>query len=317
VPETSASVTNLPTKTPAPVKKAGDAVLHLKIVAADSGQPVPMVPIDYRGWSGGKFEGKHFVTDRFGEYDVAYPTNITELELTTRRDGFADTQLLWRPPNGEAIPSNYVARVDWPVAIGGQVVDADGKPVADAKVGWNNQDDPGTLTSPQSHNFGWIETQTDKDGRWRINRIAAEMIPMIYGSADHTNYVGSTLVFAGRDRTVEKQLRDGTYIFKLGRATTVTGIVVDGDGNPVLDAKILVGRISQSGGRKGQTQNDGTFSISGCPPGKQLVTAEAPGFAATTVKADLSENSSPVRLTLGPGKMLRLRVVDTYGNPIP
>jgi len=291
--------------------------LHLNLVTVDSGKPIPNVPIEYRGWAGGKFKGKHFTTDRFGECDVDYPTNITELELTTRKDGFTDTQLLWRPPNGEKIPTNYIMRIDWPVAISGQVVDADGNPVAGAKVGWNHEDDPASIKLPQNHNFGWIETTTDENGKWRINRIAQDMISRIYGSASCSNYVGSAMVFVGQDRAAEKQLRDGTHVFKLGRAVTITGIVVDGGGNPVSDANVFVGTVGESGRRTRKTQGDGTFSISGCPLGKQLVTAKAKGFAATTIEPDLVENSSPLRLTLTAGKMLRLRVMDTFGNPIP
>jgi len=306
-----------PTHALAKARKRDALNLHLTIVAADSGKPVPLVPIDYRGWSGSKFKGKHFVSDRFGECDVDYPADITELELTTRKDDFADTQLLWRPPNGEVIPTNYLLRVDWPVAIGGTVVDANGHPVAGAKVGWNHEDDPTTVKLPQNHDFGWIEVSTDENGKWRINRIAEEMISTIYGSASHSNYVGSAMVFAGRDRTVEKQLRDGTHVFKLGRAVTVRGIVVDGDGNPVPDANILVGHLSESDNRTGKSQSDGTFTVSGCQPGKRLVTAQAAGFAPTTVEADLTEQADPIRLTLTMGKVLRLRVEDNYGTPIP
>ena len=314
------TTTTNPPATNAPAKKARERDgmnLHLTITTADGGKPIPSVPIDYRGWSGDRFKGKQFVSDRFGECDVDYPTNITMLELRTSKDGFADTQLLWRPPNGEVIPTNYVLRVDWPVAIGGTVVDADGKPVTGAKVGWNNPDDPAIIKTPQSHNFQWIETTTDDNGKWRINRMAEEIIPTIYGSARHSNYVSTALVFAGRDRAVEKQLRDGTHVFHLGRALMVHGIVVDSDGNPVPDADILVGTVSESDKSTGKSQSDGTFAVSGCQPGKQLVTATANGFAATTVEAELAENADPIRLVLKTGKTLRLRVVDNYGTPIP
>lgn len=294
-----------------------DSILHLKIVAADSGKPIPMVPIDYRGWVGGHFHGKQFVSDRFGECNVDYPSNITELELTTRKDGFADTRLLWRPPNGETIPTNYLLRIDWPVAIGGQVVDADGHPVAGAKVGWNHQDDLSVDTLPQSHQFIWIETTTDENGRWRINRIAKDMIPLIYGSARHPDYAPSALIFAGQDKGVEKQLRDGTFVFKLGRVTTITGDVVNEFGEPVPDAKILVGTAGESGRGTGRAQSDGSYSVRGCPLGKQLVTASANGFAPTTIETNLSEHTAPIQLVLKPGKTLRLRVVDAQGNPIP
>ena len=314
-PATSAP-TNLAVVVPAVLRLTNGAVLHLEIVAADSGKPIPMVPIDYDYWGFG--DGRRIMTsDRFGVCDVVYPTNIAELELITRKDDFADTRLLWRPSKGDVIPTNYVLRLDRPVPIGGRVVDADGKPVAGAKVGWNHEDDPAALKLPQNHEFFWIEVTTDQDGRWRINRIAEDMIQRIYGSARDPEYVDSVLVFAGRDKTTEKQLRDGTHVFRLGRAVTVQGLVVDAEGSPIADANILVGHIGDSARREGKTWADGTFSIPGCPPGKRLVSAEAPGYAAATVEADLAADAGPIRLTLQPGRTLRLRVLDKAGNPVP
>ncbi|MEI6074500.1 MAG: sigma-70 family RNA polymerase sigma factor [Verrucomicrobiota bacterium] len=312
----AASGINAPVIVAKPARKLDAQILHLQIVTSDGRKPIPMVPIDYRGWAGGKFKGKKFISDRFGVCDVDYPTNITELELTTRKDGFADTKLLWRPPNGETIPTNYLLRVDWPVAISGQVVDADGKPVAGAKVGWNHNEDPSVVKIPQNHAFAWIETTTDESGKWRINRIAEEMIPLIYGSAWHSNYVRSVFVFCGRDKSQEKQLRDGSHVFKLGRTVAVTGVVVDEVGNPVPDANIFVGTVG-SDKRKGKAEGDGTFAISGCPPNKQFVTASANGFAATTIEINLGEKAEGIRLVMKPGKTLRLRVVDSHGNPVP
>jgi len=124
-------------------------------------------------------------------------------------------------------------------------------------------------------------------------------------------------VFISRDREVERQLRAGTHVFKLGRAVAVTGLVVDSQGNPVPDADIVVGVISESGNRTGKVAADGTFSVGGCTPGRQLVTAQAPGFAPTTLKVEVTGNSNPTLIVLSPGKVLRLRVTDASGNPIP
>ncbi len=321
-PVADVSPVTAPTANPAAIVSAvppltNGSILRLEIVAADSGKPIPMVPIEYRSWVAGKFEGKQFTSDRFGICNVIYPTNITELELTTRKDDFADTRLLWRPPNGDVVPTNYVLRVDRPVSIGGRVVDADGKPVAGAKVGWNHEDDPAALKLPQNHEFSWIEVVTDRDGRWRINRIAEDMISRIYGSARDPEYIDSPLVFAERDKPSEKQLRDGTHVFRLGRGVTVQGLVVDAEGSPIPDAKILVGHIGDSGRREGKSLTDGTFLVAGCPPGKNLVSAEAPGYAATTIEANPARDAGLIRLTLQPGKTLRLRVVDKAGNPVP
>ena len=314
---TNVPATNLPVVAASKLTAREGLVLHLKIVTADGEKPIPNVPIEYWCWWGDGFEHKQIASDRFGECDVTYPTNTAKLELTTRKDGFADTRLLWQPEHGDVIPTNYLLRIEWPVAISGKVVDSDGHPVAGAEVHWSYMEDPVSRKLPQNHNFGSVETLTDEQGKWHLNRIAEEMLPLIGGGASHSNYFECTAMDGSRP--LEKQLREGSLVFKLslGITVTVTGSVADGAGNPVANARIRVGRIGESGGRDGVTQNDGTFAIKGCPPSQQFVTASAEGFAATTIQTNLAANSSPVSITLKPGKMLRVRVLDTYGNPIP
>lgn len=298
-----------------PTEMTGPA-LQLKIFAADSGKPVPNVPMDMRVWAGGKFNGaEHPVSDRFGNCLISYPTNITRMEITTRIDDFADTQLLWTPHNGDLIPTNYLLRLDRPVAIGGHVVDADGNPVAGAKVGWNHEDDPGSVKLPQSHEFGWIEVSTDSNGRWRINRIAEDMLRRIYGSARETNYVDTEAIWPGRNASILKQLREQTFVFHLGRPVTVRGVVVDANAQPIAGAKVFIGIIASAGRRDSHTEADGSFVIQGCEPGEQIITAEAEGFATTSIKSVLSADSQ-VRLKLQGGKTLRMRVVDQDNRPI-
>jgi len=57
--------------------------------------------------------------------------------------------------------------------------------------------------------------------------------------------------------------------------------------------------------------------VAGCKPGKRLLSADAEGFAATTLEVDLAADSEPFRLTLERGHLLRLRVVNSQGQPVP
>jgi RNA polymerase sigma factor (sigma-70 family) len=316
----SAPPTNRPAISMPTLQKRDALVLHLKIVTADMGKPIPNIPIEYRARTGQDYQFKQFTASRFGECDVDYPGDLTELQLVTRLDGFADTQLIWRPASGEAIPTNFVAHIDWPVAIGGSVVDPDGNPVAGATVSWDCHADPANLTSPQNHDFLTIGTTTDENGKWRINQMAEDTISRIVGLARHTNYVSlGTRREASRAGApaMEKALRAGTYVFHLGRAVPAKGIVTDANGNPISGTSILVGAPDNVDARRGKTGADGKFLINGCPPGKQMVTAEAPGFAPATVEEALADDAEAVHLALMPGKDLLLRVTDAQGNPIP
>lgn len=285
--------------------------LHLTILAADSGKPVPNVLVEVRG------KTKNFFADRAGNcYIDIKRDSVPNLDLTTRVDGFADTRLQWRPDHGEDIPAYYTLRLIRPVAIGGSVVDADGKPVADAKVGFNHEDDPAMLTLPENHEFTWIQVSTDTNGHWSINRIAQEMIHRIYGTASHPDHVESSGGFVSRDKNAEQQLRSGNYVFRLGRAATVRGIVLDPDGAPIQDAKILVGKRSMSDSRNTTSGADGTFQVQGCRMGTNYITAEANGFSAMTMEVVLSADSKPFTLMIQHGKVLRMRVVDQTGEPV-
>lgn len=294
-----------------------ETMLRLEIVAADSGKPVPNVVIDYREWGNSKVTRKDIQSTRFGIIDVPFSADdTTQLELTTQIDGFADTRLYWRPDRGEKIPEKYTLRLDRPVRIGGFVFDGDGLPVSDAKVGFNHEEDPAAEARPENHRFGWIQVRTDDAGHWSINRIAENMIRRIYGSARHPDYVNSKFMFVSRESDAEKQLREGGFIFRLGSAVVARGTVLDASGSPVPDAKVLVGNIGSSGRRETKVAPDGTFVVPGCKPGKNLLSAEAEGFATTTIEADLVADAEPFQLVLEKGRILRLRVLNEAGEPV-
>jgi len=291
--------------------------LRLTLLAADSGQPVPNVTIDFGSWEGTKFTRKKLQGTRAGTCEVPFSRASTKpLGLTTQLDGFADTRLEWRPDRGEQIPAEYTVRLARPVPIGGQVVDADGQPVANAKVGWNHEEEPAADTRPESHAFGWIEVETDAEGKWSINRIAEDMIRRLYGRAGHPEHARSKFAFVNREPDAEKQLRERIHVFRLGRASIVRGVVVDSEDRPVPGAKVLVGDLGDSSRRETSTDLAGAFAVAGCKLGPNKLTAEAAGFAPTTMAVEISEHSEPYRIRLVPGKTLWLRVVDKAGQPI-
>ncbi len=304
-----AAAPQIAAKTTEPATTNGIA---LTILAADSGKPVPNALVEIRSGH------QKFFGDRAGHcYINISRDSVSNLELTTCIDGFADTRLQWSPDRGEKIPASYTLRLIRPAAIGGTVVDADGQPVAGAKVGFNHEDDAAMLTLPENHEFIWIQVSTDTNGHWSINRIAPEMIRRIYGGASHPDHVESGMINVSHDKDSEQQLRAGTYVFHLGRAAAVRGVVLDPEGAPIADANILVGKRAMSDSRQATSGADGTFEVRGCRMGTNHITAEANGFSATTMEVVLSEDSEPFKLMLQRGKVLRMRVVGQVGEPVP
>jgi protocatechuate 3,4-dioxygenase beta subunit len=295
--------------------------LVLHIVTADSGKPIPSVALDYWLFTGNSVKRmKQMTASPLGVCEVPLPpATATELVLLSQRDGFADTRLQWHMDHGETIPQEYTLRLARPVSIGGTVVDADGNPVAGAVVGFNNQPGPAQDNAIETADFGWpfwITATTGPDGRWQMNRISREAVRTIYGAASHPLHVESELLHVGTDSDAQKRLLAGEYEFQLGRAVEVRGMVVDAHGQPVAQANITVGMIGESSSRATNSGSDGQFHVLGCKPGKTLLSAEAKGYAPTTLDVDLGAGTGPFRLTLKGGRLLCLRVADAAGMPV-
>lgn len=296
--------------------------LVLTFLAQDSGQPVPNVQVNYRGDEGQHFTSQSFTASRAGVARVRVVPGTTHLQLLSVSEGFADTKLVWNPDRGDVIPSNRIVRLERAALIGGTVVDPDGRPVAGAKVGWNHSDNVSVSRETESHEFDWIEVPTDSEGRWRIHRIAASMLKWIYGSARHSDFQPSESVGYESQPNLnhdelETQLLAEKHVFRLKPSAMVQGVVVDEADAPVPGASVLVGSRGFTGSREGKAADDGRFEIHGAPFGPTLVTAEAKGFAAKTVHADLKAVNDPLRLVLARGKSLRIRVVNAAGEPLP
>jgi RNA polymerase sigma factor (sigma-70 family) len=290
--------------------------LRLTLVTGDSGMPVPGVEIELNERVQDSFKNRKFIANRVGLCVVDFSDDIQELELIASSEGFADTRLKWKPEQGEKIPASLTIRLARAVLIGGVVLSPENRPVEGATVEFGYDRDF-SADRVDIHNFRAMGVKTGPDGRWRINRIAEDTIARIHGNARHSDYLSSPEVSTARDARVLEQLRAETHTFHLGRGLVVQGIVVNSRGEPISDSRVLVGHHFDAEKLTAKTGNDGMFTIAAVIPGPNLISAEAPGYAASTKQIEVKENAEPVRLELKPGRILRLRVVDVEGRGIP
>ncbi|HEY2952767.1 MAG TPA: carboxypeptidase-like regulatory domain-containing protein [Verrucomicrobiae bacterium] len=83
-----------------------------------------------------------------------------------------------------------------------------------------------------------------------------------------------------------------------------------------LSWMVFVGYRGSVDGRSTVTSSNGTFTLSGCKPGTNLLTAESPDFATTTIQIDTIRNSGPYQLSLQYGRPLLMRAVNQSGESI-
>lgn len=303
--------------------EVADHVLELRIVTADTGKPLPNVPLDYLLKEDSSEAGTPITiqsmplrSSRLGECRIPWTPRTTELELVTRLEGFADTSLHWHLRRGDEIPAQYTLKLARATAIGGMVVDEEGAPVPGAVVGFNHEEDPGAAQGVESHDFGWIETTSDSDGRWRMDRIASDMITRLYGAAKHADYVGGSSVHLSDHPEYAQALVAQQHVFRIVKGVVVQGTVVDQQDQPVQGAKVLVGTLGLDDCREAMTDQEGRFAVKGCRIGDTLLSVEARGYQATTQPIKTGVDSALVKVVLGPGKQMWVRVVDALGRPV-
>ena len=105
-------------------------------------------------------------------------------------------------------------------------------------------------------------------------------------------------------------------MFQLGEGVSLQGVVVNLNGQPVADAEVHVGGLDETGSRDARTGPDGSFLVAGCRAQTQTITASAEGYAPAALSVKVEPNTQPVKLVLGEGRALRIRVVDSNGQPI-
>jgi thiol-disulfide isomerase/thioredoxin/uncharacterized GH25 family protein len=100
----------------------------------------------------------------------------------------------------------------------------------------------------------------------------------------------------------------------------LTGTITDPDGKPVAGALAIWGDRPYWEHRPQQevrTDDEGVFHFPPLPPGKLRVTIVAKGWMPEMRFVDIGAGMSPLDVQLKPGKTLRVRLVNTAGQPIP
>jgi RNA polymerase sigma factor (sigma-70 family) len=290
--------------------------LRLTIVAADTGNPVPNVPIEYHSVEGKRRVDKSLQSSRAGLAVIPFTSDTTELRLTTRTEAFADTRLFWQTKDA-AIPTEYTLRLKRGITIGGKVVNSRGELVPEAVVEFSMPiPDPELSQKTENHEIENVQIIAE-DGTWQTSRIPESLLRRMHARASHPDYAGSETPYDPTPAATIDLFLKGKHVFTLRDAITVRGFVVNKQNEPVPNAKILVGSVHNSDSKEGVAGADGRFEIRGAAPGKTTVTASAKGYGANTVAVDSPPREEGYRIALEPGRLLKLRFMNLKSEPIP
>jgi protocatechuate 3,4-dioxygenase beta subunit len=204
-------------------------------------------------------------------------------------------------------------------SISGRVVDEDGHPIEEAFV-WAEAADGSGGNGSTTDAEGYYTITGLVSGDYVVRAQAQGKVPRYFDNA--VNYGDASVV------TVTASANTGNINFQLTAGGSISGQVIDGEGNPVEGAVLWA--IDGNWNDFGEvfTDTDGQYTISGLPDGDYRVYVQAEGYALqyysaasnyddaslVTVAAPYVTGGIDFALTLGGG--ISGRVTDTEGNPI-
>ncbi len=237
---------------------------------------------------------------------------VDSLGLDVTTDGYAPLLASWsRKQRSERIPAQYTARLDAGRSVGGIIVDDEGNPIEGAFVHPSIQYKM-REGRPDSLPF-YTHLKTDAEGKWVYRSLPASMAELTV-VIEHPQYVARQASLVVDDFA----LRDGegpTAKTVLERGITVRGKVTDEAGAAIAGAVVRARFVNHR--REATTGDDGAYRLVGCEPARTSLVVTARGRAPELKNVKIEEDMPPVDFRLKPGSTIRVRVIDSGGNPVP
>ena len=321
-------------------------VLDFRVINAKTKEPLSGVKLElqYHGPGINFQDVKIQTTDARGRSEIRLPDRRPDaVRVYPSKPGFVPLRIYWGDDlPSPALPKTVTVPLEPGTAWGGVVRNEQGQPIPAVKVTVHYWESP--AGNPQPHRRANIDAETtaDKDGRWRLDVLPAEVIedqPRIFLS--HSDYVSDHLRPGMIPLPITKRpsveaLRAQTAVMTMRKGGVLEGRVVDETGRPVAGAHVYTDEYYWLDGHKPATttDNDGQFRVahlsfaqSGLndpPPstmraiqqGDVALVVQAAGYTPQLIHADPNGSAKPLRISLQRGRAVEGRVVNESGQPI-
>jgi hypothetical protein len=296
-------VPGVPGQAPArdlPPARKGTSRIRGRVLLADTGQPARRATIRVSG--GDLREPRSTVTDAEGRYEIGdlpsgrYSLSASKSTYVTINYGQTRPMEPGRPL--EIGDNQIVEKVDFSLPRGGvitgRVVDEYGEPVANAMVQpmqnrfLNGQQRPMVSGSPfTTSDTGEYRLWGLSPGQYFVSVNSRSMGGFTMDNSDDrsgyapTYYPSTANVAEAQSVTLSVgQTASGVdIVLVLTRTSRVSGTAIDSKGQPVRMGMVMAMQRSSSGmmsPQGGQIRPDGTFAISGLPPGEYTLRGNFP-----------------------------------------
>jgi hypothetical protein len=251
-------------------------------------------------------------TDSEGKLVVSRPDPDSAISVSIRAPGYGPYWAAWNPDkHPQPVPAQFVAELDEGWAVGGIVVNSEGKPVEGVEVS------PSVYFKkrPGDTETLGVGTRivTNADGEWRFDSVPASA-DEVFVAFSHPDFMPNRRPLT-RSEFGLMAAESPTSLVELQRGLVVRGRVTDESGDPVSDALLRTKFLNDI--REARSDADGNYEIIGCEPKMARIVVSAPGFATDMQEVRVDPDLPSVDFVMQPGGKIRVRVVDEMGNGIP
>lgn len=270
------------------------------------------------------------VCDADGKTTFELPASFSLLRVWATKEGHVPMYAQWWPKfqkDGHLVPPEYKFRLEKGSEIGGFIKNEAGEPIEGVKIEVklvSPPNQPPLMTRLSVSN--WLAESdtartTDARGYWSLDNVPADDKSRILVKTSHPDYLDDQVFGAAQNAQgiTNISLRTKKATITMDRGVSLTGTVVDPQGSPIVKAVVIHGDdpYLQPGYQEVLTNEEGEFQLPRLAAGPTTVTVLAEGWSPHLETVELMRDAKPARFQLKKGRTLRIRFVDTKGQPIP
>jgi hypothetical protein len=263
-------------------------------------------------------------TDAAGKTLIALPVKRPAyLTIRASKDGYVPRRVDWDLDQPDFnLPERYTLKTEKGRRIGGVVKNAEGKPVADAKVVLIIRGSSMGGRSEQVFNDIWEKrVETDTKGHWHYDEAPSDL-RLLSVTVVHPDYVSYERI-ASRPQPDDFLKENATLIVRHG--VPCEGVVTDEAGKPVAGAEVIYGEGGSDSCTVPSVKTDekGNFRFGALSLERRMqgpiLTVFAKGYAPEMIELPAAaprEGALKFPVALKSGGTVKLRVVDRKGKPL-
>lgn len=238
-------------------------VIQGRVLQRGTSTPVAGARVDLTGGAGQVSQTA--VTDENGAYQFSN-LNTGRVRLVVTRAGYFDASRQITVTQGRTVTADFQLRLraSQLASLSGTVTDTNGTAIRGAVV---------TLSGGTS--TGMSDT-TDSRGRYSITRIIPDTYTVTVSASGFNSTTGTAALDQGGASVLNFSLT------AIGASTAgITGLVVDGNGQPIIGARVTItgGPVT---GRTSTTDGNGQYQLLNLPAGTYTLRVNATGFQSQT-----------------------------------